>query len=275
MSPIRDKARAILDAALPEGLIVTSNGATAAKFTELTRGLTHKRLTEAWAKGSQLTGCNEFTGWFGAQLGAPVNLGGFDLHGIVAKAGKPEAWIPASDDALPDYGDILRHKSFHVDVALDFEGPLLWRAAGGQGGKKVGYDAVKRVRGTQPYQPSNLIGWIDIDILLGGAPGRPAAPGPWFEGWWQVWDGSFYFYYFAPRGEVTYVKSKPKSLGGPPAKPANRGRYRYEPGRNTIIVDWDSEDGGSTRETFYNAVLGARTMNAESNRYSPLIATRM
>ena len=36
MSAIRDKAREVLDAAVPPTAVITSNGATAAKYTQLT-----------------------------------------------------------------------------------------------------------------------------------------------------------------------------------------------------------------------------------------------
>jgi hypothetical protein len=120
-----------------------------------------------------MTGCNGFTGWYGRQMGSAAYLGGFDLKEIVKKAGKPESWIVSTPDNRPQYGDILRHTSFHVDVALGFDGDILLRAAGGQGGKGVGHDIIKRVRGTASYDPKRLMGWIDIDIYFGdGAPAR-------------------------------------------------------------------------------------------------------
>ncbi len=272
MSDVRDRARMIIDRALPGNTVITSNGATAAKYTEMT-GLTHKRLTDSWASGGQLTGCNGFTGWFGVQMGARVNLGGFDLQGIVTKAGKPDAWIPATEDAFPEYGDILRHASFHVDVALDFEGELLRRAAGGQGGKRAGCDIIKRVGGSRPYDSANLMGWIDMEIFLSAGSVAPTAS--WFDGWWQVWDGNTYYYCFEPRGEVSYIKTKPARTASPPAKPSNRGRYRYEPDQNRLVIDWNPNGGGSTRETFWNAIPGTIMMNANSSRYSPLVAKRL
>ena len=54
MSAIRDNARKILDAALPASMIITSNGPTASKYTEMT-GLSHKTLTDNWATGGIMT----------------------------------------------------------------------------------------------------------------------------------------------------------------------------------------------------------------------------
>ena len=172
MSGTRDKARKILDAALPVGpppKIITSDGVTAAKYIEMT-GLSHKNLTDNWAKGGIMTGCNGFTGWYGRQMDFPVYLGGFDLKGIVTKAGKLEAWIQSTQDNWPNYGDILRHTSFHVDVCAGWaedNDDILLRAAGGQGGKSVGRDIIKRVRGSGAYDPKRLMGWIDIDVFFG------------------------------------------------------------------------------------------------------------
>ncbi len=166
MSDIRDKARKILDLALPTGKVITSDGATAGQYARMT-GLTHKMLTDNWAKGGMMTGCNGFTGWYGSQMGSKTYLGGFDLKGIVTKAGKPDAWIDSTEDNWPQYGDILRHTAFHVDVALDFDDEILLRAAGGQGGKSAGHDIIKRIRGTSNYDPKRIMGWIDIDLYFG------------------------------------------------------------------------------------------------------------
>jgi hypothetical protein len=163
LSDIRDKARGIIDAALPlPNTVITSDGPTAAKYNEMT-GLSQDTLTANWATGGIMTGCNGFTGWYGTKMGSKKYLGGFDLKHLAAIAGKPDAWIVSTNDNRPQYGDILRHASFHVDVSLGFDGDILLRAAGGQGGKAVGHDIIKRVRGLAPYDPKKLVGWIDID----------------------------------------------------------------------------------------------------------------
>jgi hypothetical protein len=162
MTEIRDK---ILDLALPVGKVITSDGATAAQYTRLT-GLTHKMLTDNWAKGGIMTGCNGFTGWYGSQMGSKKYLGGFDLKKSLRMQ---VSQIPgeSTPDNRPMYGDILRHTAFHVDIALDFDGDILLRAAGGQGGKKAGHDIIRRVRGASKYDPKSLMGWINIDLYLG------------------------------------------------------------------------------------------------------------
>jgi len=166
MSAIRDKAQALLDKELPDGKVITSDGATAAKYSEMT-GLSQKVLTDNWARGGIMTGCNGFSGWYGVKMGSKVNLGGFDLKHIVTVAGKPDSWIVSTKDNQPQYGDILRHTAFHVDVCAGFDGEKLVRAAGGQGGKSIGHDIIKRVHGLAAYDWSKLMGWIDLDLYLG------------------------------------------------------------------------------------------------------------
>jgi len=88
----------------------------------------------------------------------------------------------------------------------------------------------------------------------------------WLEGWWTVWDGSYYFYYFEPDGWVTYTEIKPDPSAPAPSNPANRGTYSFEKPCK-LIIDWKEVGGASTRETFYDASSGAKTMHATSNRF--------
>lgn len=248
MSAIRDKARKILDSALPGNKIITSNGATAAKYTEMT-GLTHKRLTDNWAGGGIMTGCNGFTGWFGVQMGSKTYLGGFDLEGIVKKAGKPAAWVRSTADNRPQYGDILRHASFHVDVALDFEGDVLWRAAGGQGGKASQCDIIKRVKGKTDYDYKKIAGWIDIDVYFGEASAQQAIPVPdWMLGWWRITEGASSYYYYFFRSGVVQFTSNDALLGKCPYLGDDvTGRFSIDIGRN-IVISWN--DPNYAREGF-------------------------
>ena len=168
MSGIRDKARSIIDAALPPNAVITFDGSTAAKYKEMT-GLSQEAWAANWAKGGHLSGCMGFTGWYGVRMGSKKYLGGFDLKHLAVSAGKPDAWIASTMNNRPQYGDILRHTAFHVDVAIGFDGGVLLRAAVGQlsfrGGPPV-HDIIKRVRGLGPYDWRKLMGWIDIDIYF-------------------------------------------------------------------------------------------------------------
>jgi hypothetical protein len=260
----------LLDATVPDGVVITSDGATQQKYHQLT-GYSQQRLKDNWAKGGQLTGCNAFTGWYSKQLKPNgVELSNFDVPKALRQAGRPEAWIPSTAHNRPREGDILRHTAFHMDICVGFEGDVLVRAAAGQGGKAVGHDIITRVRGTHAYNPANLMGWVDIDIYLAEA--APVGM-EWLVGWWKVWDGNYYYYYFYPTGAVQYTRTKPAVRTPPPASPMNRGRYSYS--TPNLTIEWNPLDAGPTIETFRNAFPGSLQMNATSNRYSPLVATRI
>lgn len=94
----------------------------------------------------------------------------------------------------------------------------------------------------------------------------------WLMGWWKVWDGGTYYYYFGSGGAVSYVKYVPAKSAPTPAYPVNRGHYAFEDGK--LVVTWNATGGAVTRETFYNAFPGVTQMNANSNRFSPLVATK-
>lgn len=103
------------------------------------------------------------------------------------------------------------------------------------------------------------------------------APAPeWPLGWWKVWDGKTYFYFFSPNGVVKFTKTSPTNTRTPPSHANNEGRYTYSP-PNRLVVTWNKVAGAPTscQETFYNAAAGCEQMNATSNLYSPLVATRL
>jgi hypothetical protein len=101
----------------------------------------------------------------------------------------------------------------------------------------------------------------------------------WLQGWWNVYDGNTYYYYFSDEHVVTYTKTEPKNLSSPPVKiPMNEGDVSItldEQSTATIVLDWNPADGGATRETFTNVITGRDGMNGASNRYAPLYAKKM
>jgi hypothetical protein len=101
----------------------------------------------------------------------------------------------------------------------------------------------------------------------------------WLQGWWNVYDGNTYYYYFSDEHVVTYTKTEPKNLSSPPVKiPMNEGDVTITlDARNTatIVLDWNPADGGATRETFTNVITSRDGMNGVSNRYAPLYAKKM
>jgi hypothetical protein len=112
--------------------------------------------------------------------------------------------------------------------------------------------------------------------VVGSSPSPAVGPTlDWLNGWWKVWDGNTYYYFFGPGGVVEYTKAPPPNTSGPPQRATNHGRYTYTP-PNQLVVTWNQVPGAEAacRETFYNAAPGCQQMNATSNLYSPLVATR-
>lgn len=113
--------------------------------------------------------------------------------------------------------------------------------------------------------------------VVGSSPAPSVRPTlGWLTGWWKVWDGNTYYYFFGADDIVKSTKTPPANTIAPPQRADNHGRYTYTP-PSQLVVTWNQVAGGDAacRETFYNAVLGCRAMNATSNLYSPLVATRL
>ncbi|MBI5256565.1 MAG: hypothetical protein HY855_08705 [Burkholderiales bacterium] len=267
MSELRDKAKGILESELPAGVRHASDGGP--RFQELT-GYSHATLKSEWAKGSKLTTCMGYVAHYCQRMGITPNLGRFDLDTYLPTIQKEHTWVRAAPGRKPQVGDILLHATtLHIDVAMGFDGNVLIRGASGQGivGQR---DVVARVRGSGPFNVANLKGWVDLERYFAERPSNDVA---WLKGWWKVWDGNTYYYYFGAVGFVQYTKTPPGGQAPPPKKPLNQGDY--ELGGNKLVITWNPMDGAPTVETFHNANAGARQMNATSNRYSPLVAQRL
>ena len=136
-----------------------------------------------------------------------------------------------------------------------------------------------------PYKWSGSANTTGFGAALATAfaapPSEPIAPPsvlampPWLLGWWKVYDGNTYYYFFGPGLEVHYTKTAPAQSVRPAANPMNKGRCALSGAvQNTVTINWNAADGGTTRETFTHQ--GARNdMNGTSNRYAPLYAVRM
>lgn len=236
MSPIRERAAAILGA-IPK-IDIRSSGTTAGLYSTYTGGLTQATLEANWKppKNGIMTGCNAFTGWYGASLGAEKYLGRFDLDTYLPSIGKGHAWIKSAPARRPKYGDILRHTSFHVDVCDDFDGSVLKRVAAGQGSRALGYDVLCQVRGKAAYDPAKLQGWIDIDLFFGPAPTSIPVP-PWLAGWWKVtWRGQVYYYCFDNARQVKWTQVAPLNTSVPMAFGMDTGKVTIESQRSLSIV---------------------------------------
>lgn len=125
---------------------------------------------------------------------------------------------------------------------------------------------------------SNIFGqqrvlfWEVIEETAGLNP----VPG-WLVGWWHVTDGNTYYYYFSDQHVVTYTKVEPKNLAAPPVKtPLNEGTVIISPSVPEIVIDWNPADGGATKESFTCEPSNSESkMRGVSNRYAPLLATKM
>lgn len=112
------------------------------------------------------------------------------------------------------------------------------------------------------------------------SPGLIPVPN-WLQGWWNVYDGNTYYYYFSAEHVVTYTNAnaKPAHLDSPPVKnPMNEGDVTITFDAQytaTIELDWNPADGGATIETFRNVITSRDGMNGTSNRYAPLYAKKM
>jgi len=102
-------------------------------------------------------------------------------------------------------------------------------------------------------------------------------PAPdWLQGWWEVYDGNTYYYYFSDQNVATYTKTKPANLKSPPVRvPMNEGDVSVSDNGLTVEIDWNPADGGETIETFKRQSASTTFMNGTSNRYAPLTATKM
>lgn len=194
---IRDKAKAILDRAVPEGKIIKSNENPPTYGNDFLRltNTSHLLLMNSYRTGGQLTACNDFVNWYARKLGINDISDWFNLKDALHKISKGYAWVESTANGpRPKYGDILRHKpKRHVDVAIGFTGPngtILRRVAAGQGdGNRYSthprppehklpsledrlkeYDVLRRVddglSGRAPYNWQNLEGWLDIELYF-------------------------------------------------------------------------------------------------------------
>lgn len=270
MVDVRAKAREFLDQ-LPPNVNVTSNGQTAALFTKLT-GSTHDSLTKTWAKeevakaerraqGKSTEGlpttttCNGLAVQLGQHIKAPLALGQFDIDKKLKAAGFQEAWIPANSGKRPGYGDVFRPVKFHMGVSLDFEGDMWNTAESGQGGPTAGFDMVKRKKTL--WDPSTLIGWVDIEILMRLARKSPA----WMTGWWQFEvDGRKEFVFLPERGAALRYKEAPKSVKLPPPAGGTTGEMDYADDLEGVTITWADGVVDSARHLpAVSYMLGERT----------------
>jgi hypothetical protein len=276
MGDIRERAREILSVVPPFGQQVNSVGPTATLFTQLT-GVTQATLQANWDTGGIMTTCNAFTGWFGNQLGSKLYLGRFDLDTYLPKNGKGDAWVKSTPDTRPKFGDICRYSKFHVGVSLDFEGEIWTHVDSGQGGKKMGFDVIKRIRDKEAYSHTKLLGWVDIEAYFEGVGGSATAqqgnPVPdWLLGWWNVsWRGQHFYYYFGRNHDCHWTLSAPLDTTRPSLVSNDSGTVAVDV-PNALTIKWATT--GSV-EKFNKQSIGSGPMKGTWNDKEPLTATKM
>ncbi|HJZ89953.1 MAG TPA: hypothetical protein VKE40_03720 [Gemmataceae bacterium] len=158
-------------------------------------------------------------------------------------------------------GDIIVQADHHIGY-VDSHGAII-----------EAQDTHLGVRSTGHFTLAAPGKWTHL-VRLAAATDVPALE--WPMGWWKVWDGNTYFYYLGPNGVAQYTKTSPLDTRVPPKNPKNVGRYTFTP-PSQLVITWNKIAGASDscRETFYNAVPECWKMNAYSNLYGPLGATRM
>lgn len=129
------------------------------------------------------------------------------------------------------------------------------------------------VRSTGRFSLGATGDWTHL-VRLGGSKASDAPE--WPLGWWKVWDGNTYYYFFGDDGVVKSTKTLPSNTRMPPQHANNVGHYSRTPPSH-LVITWNKVAGAATscQETFYNAVADCQQMNATSNLYSPLVAMRL
>jgi hypothetical protein len=109
--------------------------------------------------------------------------------------------------------------------------------------------------------------------------GMPAATGStvpdWLVGWWKVWDGNNYYYYFNKPGLVTFIKQPPNPKWTPPMAIGNQGQVEMLD--HGPRITWNRVGSlPATVETFTRMNWSSETeMHGTSNNYSPLSARKL
>lgn len=233
--------------------VLRSDGMNSATYTQWT-GNTQQFFIDHWKhRGDKTTGCNGFTGvYIRDGLKGPYAAGDFKMDTIA-----PKAWIPSSSGYEPGFGDVaVKANRGHVFVIMDIkpyktiQGGFLGSGRRIAPGKTeddpgVGFDTIGVGNGA--FDPGELAGWLNIDLLV---PPKPAVP-QWALGWWRVdWDEDTYYYYFDPNWNVTWTEVKPRdALQLLVPKDGGRGTFTVD---SSLNIKWVS----GSREQFWYGNTG-------------------
>jgi hypothetical protein len=237
---LADASKAI-DEAIAKKTIVTNP-----TFTTLT-GMSHSELLTNWKGGGIETSCNGFVMKAGQAIGVK-GLGGFDVEATMIKLGKQHCWITPLSGEKPQFGDVFESRSItpgkgyenlHVGISLSVDGDDWYTIEGGQGGPSTGFDKVARVK--HKYNTSDILGWVDMRLLVSGKPPLP----DWLIGTWMIYSGKDYVYSINRYGEVTQKAYRPPSGGNGAAPNLDTGSLFALMG-DTVKVKWDGAGGVET-----------------------------
>lgn len=212
-------------------------------------GWEHKSLLLKWVSDGTTT-CNEFCQKCALNSGytGDIGIGRFDLLDQLINRGLGHVWVHADSGAQPEFGDIFRLlgdvpddngiRLNHMAVSLYIEGSTWYTVEGGQGGRRLGYDAIKRK--IRPWPQPYLKGWVSMRALIAETQPVPY----WLGGWWEVEEEPYdtYWYYFSAGGKVSCCYSKPVSFLSPPLSANLQGVMTLK-GMYECDVVWQSQDG--------------------------------
>lgn len=131
------------------------------------------------------------------------------------------------------------------------------------------------VMGGMLVRDPNANQWVRYETEFSRSTDGVTKKDGWPTGWWRVSDGGSTWYYYLGNGRIVMSsKTAPSSLG-PPARPHNSGTWVFKD-PSTLVITWNKVAGASMAcvETFWNASRECERMNANSNLYAPLAATR-
>jgi hypothetical protein len=161
---------------------------------------------------------------------------------------------------------VLIYGNLHMEF---WDGDNIFQSSGGATRRRGNPAGVMAggILGTRPL-------WFwEIDDA---APAESALVPEWVQGWWAVYDGNQYYYFFSHDGIVNFIKTKPNPKWKPPKTIGNQGKVTMV--TNGLSVLWrPTEPGGvATKEDFTRVNWTSTTeMNGVSNKYSPLFARKM
>jgi hypothetical protein len=108
-----------------------------------------------------------------------------------------------------------------------------------------------------------------------GMPAPSSMVPDWLVGWWQVYDGNYYYYYLNKAGLVIYIEQVPSPKWTPPIDIGNQGRVQMV--EHGPQITWKPVGNlQATVESFTRVGLTSETeMNGTSNNYGSLFARKM